>query len=247
MMILKCIAADYRKTKGLYFRTAHLVIPVCAAAVFLAYYANVTWDVREKAEAYYQALGCGFPVLIGLFGAMLAEQEASVSFQAMLSAVNKRRMFYSKLMLLIAGGTGSVFLASVLFGLGNIYVLKQSVAGMNLYVRAAFVLITGNIFCYIFHWFLALRFNRGVGIMAGITEGLAAALLLTGLGDGIWCYVPCAWAARLTTCMVLQSAGIQAFDTKCRTAVFLCAALTVCGFVLSGIWADRWEGQQSGD
>lgn len=83
--------------------------------------------------------------------------------------------------------------------------------------------------------------------MAGITEGLAAALLLTGLGDGIWCYVPCAWAARLTTCMVLQSAGIQAFDAKCRTAVFLCAALTVCGFVLSGIWADRWEGQQSGD
>lgn len=244
MKVLKCLAADYRKTKGLYFRTAHLLIPVCAAALFLAYYTNSAWDARVKTEAYYQALGCGFPLLIGLFSSMLSEEEASAaSFQDMLSAVNKRRMFYSKLILLIVSGACSVLLASLLFGLGNIYVLKQSVTGMGFYLQASLVLIAGNVFIYVFHWFLSLRFNKGVGIMAGITESIAAALLLTGLGDNIWCYVPCAWAARLTTCMVLQSAGMQVFDAKCRTACFLCVGVTLCGGVLSGIWAQRWEGQ----
>lgn len=247
-MILKCLAADFKKTKHLPFRIAHVVIPVCTAFVFLAYYAYAPWNAASKTEGFYQVLGMGFPVLIGLFTVMLAEQEASAaSFQTMLSAAKRFPMFYSKLILLVQSGACSVFLTSVLFGLGNIYILRQSVADMGFYFSAALVLIASNIFTYLFHWFLSLRFNKGVSIMIGITEGIVAALMVTGLGDKIWCYVPCAWASRMITYMVFDSAGIQVLDKGIPIAILLCAVLTVCAIVLFGVWACHWEGKQTND
>ncbi len=247
-MILKCFIADYKKTKYLSFRIAHFVIPVCVAIMFLAYYLNAPWNAQIKTEAYYQILGMGFPILIGLFSVMLAEQEASAaSFQTMLSAAERLPMFYSKLILLVLSGAFSVFLASLLFGLGNMYVIKQSITDMSFYLSAPFVLIVGNVFTYIFHWFLSLRFNKGVSIMVGIAESIVAALMLTGLGENIWCYVPCAWASRIISYMVLESVGTQAFDAKCLVAVLLCGVFTICAAFLFGIWACHWEGQQTND
>lgn len=80
MMLLKCLAADLQKTKHLPFWIAHLGIPVCTALVFLLYYAGSPWSAQSKMEGFYQVLGMGFPVLIGLFTVMLAQQEGP-SFQ----------------------------------------------------------------------------------------------------------------------------------------------------------------------
>ena len=247
-MILTCLVSDYKKTKHLSFRIAHLVIPVCAAIIFLAYYLNAPWDAQIKTEVYYQTLGIGFPILIALFSVMLAEQEASAaSFQTMLSATKRLPMFYSKLILLVLSGTFSVLLASLLFGLGNMYVIKQSITDMSFYLSASLVLIVGNIFTYIFHWFLSLRFNKGVSIMIGIVESIVAALMLTGIGENTWCYIPCAWASRIITCMILKFVGMQTFDIKCLVAVLLCVVLTICSTFLFGIWVCHWEGQQTND
>ncbi len=247
-MILKCLVADYKKTKYLSFRMAHFVIPVCVAILFLAYYLKAPWNAQIKTEAYYQILGIGFPILIGLFSVMLAEQEASAaSFQTMLSSAKRLPIFYSKLILLVLSGAFSVLFASLLFGLGNMYVIKQSVTDMVFYLAAPVVLIAGNVCIYIFHWFLSLRFNKGVSIMVGIVESIVAALMLTGIGDGTWCYVPCAWASRMVSYMVLKSVGMQIFDPKCFVAVLLCVVLTVCSAFLFGIWVCRWEGQQTND
>lgn len=247
-MIFHCLAADFKKTKHLPIRVAHLAIPMGIAVIFLAYYAGTPWSAQSKVAAYYQVLGIGFPVLIGLFSAMLAEQEAAAaSYQAMLSANKRLPLFYSKFLLLVFSGAFSVLLASMLFGIGNVYVIRQSMVDLWFYFRAALILIGTNVALYLFHWFLALRFNKGVSIMIGIAEGIVAALMLTGLGDTIWHFIPCAWASRLVTYMVINSAGIPIFDKKCVTAVLLCIVSTVCAIVLFGIWASHWEGKQTSD
>ena len=45
--------------------------------------------------------------------------------------------------------------------------------------------------------FLAMRFGSGACLAAGVTQSLIAALLFTGLGDGLWMWFPCGWSGHL--------------------------------------------------
>lgn len=83
----RCIASDYMKTKRMSIRIVHLIIPLCVVGMFLVYYAYAPWSKQGKLEAFFQVIGIGFPILIGLFCAILSEQEASAaSYQLMLAS-----------------------------------------------------------------------------------------------------------------------------------------------------------------
>lgn len=100
---------------------------------------------------------------------------------------------------------------------------------------------------YSFHLFLAFRFNKAISIGVGITESLISALFLTGLGDGIWSYVPCSWSARFVTYALTMEIGKGSLAPDCKIAILICVMLTISSFILYGIWACRWEGQSSSD
>lgn len=253
------VKADFIKTKHLSILIAHIAIPIGTAAAFLAYYAYANWDSYTKVASYYQVLGAGFPTLIGLFCAMLAEQELSAgSFQNMLSASKRPLAFCSKLLVLILFGMGAVMLASGMFGIGYFFFLGKRYIQYSFYIEAAFVMMGSNIFLYILHLFLALSFNKGVTIGLGIVESLLSALFLTGLGDGIWIFVPAAWAGRFITIFLLQR--ISAYDTisldsaiaagriaeqllmDWKAAIVMCAVVTAGGISAYGVWASRWDG-----
>lgn len=253
------IRADFIKTKRLRILFAHIAIPIGSAMIFLIYYAYTPWDEYTKVTAYYQVLTAGFPTLIGLFCAMLAEQELSAGvYQNMLTAPKRTIAFFSKLLVLILLGMCAVLLASVMFGTGYFFFLGQRYIPYSFYIEAAFVMMSSNIFLYILHMFLALRFNKGVAIGLGIVESLLSALFLTGLGDGIWIFVPAAWACRLTTIFLLQrtstydiisldssvwSAGItEHFLMEWKMALIICIVMTAGGILAFGVWASRWDG-----
>ena len=257
-MFFSYIKADFIKTKRLSIRIAHIAIPMGTAAAFLAYYAYAAWDEYTKVATYYQVLGSGFPTLIGLFCAMLAEQELSAgTFQNMLSVPKRSIAFFSKLLMLILLGAGAVLLTSALFGAGYFFFLGQQYIHYSFYIGAAFILTSSNIFLYVLHLFLAMRFNKGVTIGLGIMESLLSALLLTRLGDGIWIFIPVAWASRFIT-MFLQR--ISTYDIisparavwaarvaeplfrECKEALAICVVITVGGISAFGVWACRWDG-----
>lgn len=241
--LFKCIICDIKKTKKLYFHTLHFIIAILSPIIFLLYYSYVNWDNESKLLGYFQILGMGFPILISLFSVMLIEQELNAaSFQNMLSILKRLPLFYSKLILLIVNGTFSIFLASIIFGLGNIYIIKQSPINISFYLLFGFILISTNILLYIFHLFLSLRFNKGVSIIIGIIESLINALLVTGLGENIWYYVPSAYASRLISHIIKN-----VFDTKCIFSIFSCIILTIFSIILFSFWAYNWEGQHSSD
>lgn len=196
---VRYIASDLRKTKRLGFRAAHILIPICTAMLFLLYYRYSAWDSMTKVSGYFQILSMGFPFLIGLFCALLAEQEFSAgAFFHMLFAPQRYRAVLSKLSLLILCGGLSVFSASFLFAAGYCADCRDYV----FYAEAALLLWAGSIPLYIWHLFLSLRFPRGVSLVIGITESLLAALMITSLGDAVWKYFPCAWSARWITQLI---------------------------------------------
>lgn len=238
--LARYVRAEFQKTAHGPVRAAHAAIPVGIAAVFLLYSSAVDWNVQTKTEAYYQLLGMGFPFLIGLFCALLAEQESAAgAFQNMLCARKRPAAFFGKLLLLVLFGTGAVLLAAALFGAG-LLCFGAAVPAAR-YLLAALVLLGGNLFLYVLHLMLALRFGTGVTVGLGLVESLFAALLCTGMGEGVWAFVPAAWGTRLVT-YFLRGQGICAPGTDVRLAVCLCAAATLGGCAAFGLWACRFDG-----
>lgn len=240
------LKADYLKTKHTPLRAAHLVIPCVMAAVFLAYYAATPWNAFSKVQAYFQMMGLGYPFLIGTFCAIVAEQESHAgAYQMMLAVTDRKSVFASKLLLLILSGVCSVVLASVLFGTGYYFVLGQRIVKYSFYWIAALIMTGGSMFLYIWHMFLALRFNKGVSVLLGIAESLLSAVCLTGLGDFVWVYMPAAWASRLV-CTVMTAYGNEQIpvisDSRFINGVWVCVTVTVAAFILYMVWGCRFDG-----
>ncbi|AIQ50014.1 hypothetical protein R70723_32140 [Paenibacillus sp. FSL R7-0273] len=247
--LLGLFKADLLKTRRTPFLLLHLLAPLIAVSVFLAYYSYSPWSADDKVLAYLQVLGCALPTLIALVCSMAAEQEALAGrFQGMLALPARRTKVYaSKLLLLLLYGLGAILLAAVLFGAGFRYVLGQDGPGMAFYWSSAFILSGSTVFLYLLHGFISLRFGRGPSIGMGITGSLIAALLLTGLGEGIWPYVPFAWAARFTSIWAAASSGtpLSPALSQADTGSLLCVAATLLAAALSCLWFQRWEGRSA--
>lgn len=251
--LIRSLWAEFQKTKRLPIRIIHLVIPICVAAAFSVYYLYSSWNASVKLTAYFQILGIGFPFLIGLFCAMTAEQEQSAgNFQEILAVPERKKSFWGKLLLLMLFGLFSVCLASFLFWAGcpkkvQIGVFADYRQAFQFYVKAALLLWGSSLFLYMLHLFLALHVNGSVSMVLGIGESLVAALFLTGLGDGIWMYVPASWASRMVTELLFVAGGQYFPLEEFKMAVGACVLLTTVGAVCFSIWCCHWEGKSSSD
>lgn len=242
------LRADLLKTKRLSIRKAHLLIPIITTSAFIAYYAYSPWNKCMKVNIFYQVLGMGLPFLIGLFCAILSEQEESAGyFQKMLMQSKKVTPFLSKLFLLLLFCLCSLLMTSLIFGVLFNFVLKENAVGFPFYLFAALVMFASSIPMYILHLFLSLRFNKGVSIGLGIVESVVSALFLTGLGDSLWKYVPPAWLARMTTTFFSAYTGdIDAYIELKQVLPIYCIVM-ILGFLAYVIWAYQWEGTRTAD
>ena len=72
-----------------------------------------------KVIAFYQAIGAGLPVLIGIFTASVMEQEQNAgNFQNLLSLPDKLTAFLSKLLMLLVLCLCSILLTAIIFEIG---------------------------------------------------------------------------------------------------------------------------------
>lgn len=160
----------------------------------------------------------------------------------------------------VLGGLSAVFLLTIAY-LWEIpfFLFLSAKFGMFVSVFAGAILSVSGIitvsdssFWWLYHAAVPVRLMcPALGLLPnGLPVPMGSELgntnvILTGIGENTWCYVPCAWASRMISCMISKSVRMQAFDTKCFVAVLLCGVLTVCATFLFGIWACHWEGQQT--
>ena len=101
---------------------------------------------------------------------------------------------------------------------------------------------------YLLHFFLAMRFGSGACLAAGVTQSLIAALLFTGLGDGLWMWFPCGWSGHLllyyvkwkTESEVFKMAG-EMLKEQIRTGVLSMVGMTITGLILWCIWIQHHD------
>lgn len=249
MVIMQLLKAEFLKIKRTPFLFTHLLVPIIVSVLFLAYYSYSPWNFSDKVIAYLQALACGYPIIIGLVCAMVSEQEASAGhFQEMLTSTKIKILgFVIKLLLLLIFSFGATFMSIGIFCIGFIGMLHENAFDFRFYLIAACILFGSHVFLYILHFAISLHLGKGASIGLGIVESLLVALLLTGLGDGIWSFIPYGWGGHFVSLWTLHSSGaeLSIIETGLKAGIVASVCGTLIAFTLSCIWFWKWEGRKS--
>ncbi|MFB7155388.1 lantibiotic immunity ABC transporter MutG family permease subunit [Lysinibacillus sp. NPDC056232] len=249
MVMLRLLRAEFLKIKRTPFLLIHLLIPIIISGLFLAYYSYSPWDFNGKVSAYFQALACGFPTIIGLVCSMVSEQEATAGhFQEMLTASKTKIMaFLSKILLLLLFSFGAILLSIGIFSVGFIELLHEDTFSFQFYLIAGCILFVSFVFIYILHFFVSLQFGKGASIGLGIVGSLLVALLLTGIGDGIWSFIPYGWGGHFVSLWTMKASGLDLSTVEIGLQEGIIASVcgTLLALVLSCLWFWKWEGRKS--
>ncbi|AWI05142.1 lantibiotic immunity ABC transporter MutG family permease subunit [Clostridium drakei] len=252
LSLFRALRADFQKLKHTQTFWIHIVIPVLGALVFLMCY-NLFNSVKtiEKHVLYFESLSMLFPLLIGIIcGIVVSQEEQAGQFQVLLSTKSRITTCLSKLLTLILIGMFSLFLALSTVLLGLKLFLHVSNIPYSLYFQAFVWIVFGNIFIYILSFWVSLKFGRGASIFLGIAGMLIAALMITGLGDRCWMYLPWAWSVRFCDFATLNFMAaamhkeIPDFSYNLRKASFITSAYTFVILILQLLWFKFWEGRK---
>ncbi len=228
----------------------HLIVPILGFSLFLWYDSFCAWSTVDKLSGYIQILSIAFPVLLGIITSMLADShQAAGGFYDLLATPSPKYLPHlSKLTLLILSGMFSSLLALLGFGIG-FHILGFAPFDGAFYFATALLLLLSVLPLYLLHYLTAFLFGKGVSLSLGVAGSLLSALLLTGLGDGLWSFLPWGIAARFSQGLLLhQLIGIDfwAIDGMIQGVIMIVifcflffAALLFC--------FSRWEGRKAED
>ncbi len=250
--LFRALRADFQKLKHTQVFWIHIVIPIIGALFFLICY-NLFNSVEtvEKHALYFELLGMVFPLLIGIIcGIVVSQEEQAGQFQVLLSTKSRITTCLSKLLTLILMGMFSLFLALGIVLLGLKVFLETSNIPYLLYFQVFGWITFSNIFIYILSFFISLKFGRGASIFLGIAGMLIAALMITGLGDRYWMYLPWAWSVRFCNFAVLNfmvtvmHKEIPELSYNLQKASCITGAYTFGILALQLLWFKFWEGRK---
>lgn len=247
---IRTIKSDIYKSLHSQVLLIHLFVPLFGMATFLAYYAISLWSEPQKVSAYLQVLAMAFPMLIGIVTVIVSEQESqAASCQMLLSTPCKRYIpHFAKLLVILIFG----FLSSVIavFGFGFAFrLMGNAFFPFSLYIKSAMLLFFGNLTIYILQYIVSFALGKGIGLGLGIVGSLLSALLLTGLGDRIWTFLP--WSIAIRFCSMFV-------ESKVTNLSFINLPGVIQGMMFIGLtsvilllilvlWSTKWDGRKNKD
>lgn len=245
---IKAELLKYQRTALLWM---HLGIPVLGAVLFLFYGRISGIGAWRKISLYVETLSIVFPAVSAIVCALAAEQEkrAGNLYHVLCMPGGKWKGMGVKYLVLCGLGFAALVLALGLYGAGAAAGVIQPAGSIRLYLYLAGILMLSQFVLYAWHLVLAFQFTNGVCIGIGITESLLAALLMTGLGDGIWYWIPCSWGGHFAEYFIQYQAGYGAAEgirdfirQDVPRAAGIAAAFTAVGLLAGMIWCFCFEG-----
>lgn len=249
--LLKLLFAENLKMRRTWILWLHIVMPLLGILVFLWYYSFSIWSDWGKISGYVEVVAVICPSLVGFVCAMSVEQEKQAGhFQNFLGiGTYKRKNLAVKLCSLMLWNLAAVVLTIGGFAFGFYIFVSKLQLPMGFYFKLILMIWGSQLFCYCFHLFLGLRFSKGITIGVGIVESLISALMMTGMGEGIWQWMPCSWAGRLTAYYVkgVAEGNCELLKGQAEKGSIVAVAITLLGVLLLFLWFGRFEGNRIED
>lgn len=194
---IRLVHSEFYKMKHTVFFVLHLIVPAFGIFVFLCYYGVSPHKWEEELLAYITVLTVALPLSISIVCAQAVSYEEGNHFLAFLgTALKRRHAFWAKWFLVFFMGLLAMALTVGGFMAGYCLLLRR--CDFDLWFTAAVTLVMwiGSAGMYVSHMFLNLWKPKSVSLGIGMVESASAALLLTGLGDGLWQFLPCAYGGH---------------------------------------------------
>ncbi len=127
-----------------------------------------------------------------------SDRKSGRALSALLGTIPSRMATYiGKLGFLMICAFGATFLA-----LGTFAALYRGCSGKR-YLKAGILLLITMLPIYLIHLFVGMSFGRCIYGIGNCREFNNFALMITGLGDATWKYIPWAWGVRAMDYTVL--------------------------------------------
>lgn len=244
--IFRCLKAEYLKYKHSTLLYMHLLLPVLGAVTFAGYYHMSNWQVSAKVGAYLEILAAAFPFLIGIItGITVHTENQAGNFQLMLGTIPSRAAS-------CMGKIGFLYIhafEAVLLALAIFCILYRE-APFLLYLKAGCLLTLTALPIYLIHLFVGMNYGKGASMGLGIAGSLTAALMITGLGDAVWNYVPWAWGVRSMDYIVLAWSHPELYALmkpdffRGMSISILCTCILLAAYIL---WFRLWDGGKNNE
>ncbi|WP_455543664.1 lantibiotic immunity ABC transporter MutG family permease subunit [Intestinibacter sp.] len=241
--MMNCLKADFYKFNRSNIIKLHLIIPIIAIIVFIGYYIVSPWEEAQKAIAYIQVISIAFPLIISIVVNMVYEQEQEAAFQYFLGIVNKKVVaHFSKLISIFLLGLMSSLIAILGFGI-IFYLMGNTAFGIGFYFKESLIVFAGSIIIYMIQYLVVFAFGKGASLGLGIVGSLVSALMLTGLGDRIWAFIPWAYSIRMSSYTALSAANMLPSQPIDMTVIVM-SVYILLSIVLLIMFSKQWEGRK---
>ncbi|HCW53761.1 MAG TPA: lantibiotic immunity ABC transporter MutG family permease subunit [Clostridium sp.] len=247
MSLIRLIRAEFLKMKNTSFYIIHICIPLIGALLFFLYYVNSQIKVDVKIQLYLQVLSIVFPLLISIVTsqAIQKEKDAGSCKEVLSNQYGRISCIVSKMSMLLICGFSSLVIAISAFVCSLKYILNQNSAfNFMFFLQTTLIIFGCQIIIYILHGWLNFRFNSGISMLIGTFESILSALMLTGLGDNIWQWLPSGINARLNGYFILKSSSISLFNkvnTNINLGIINLIILTVLFGIIFIYWFNNYD------
>lgn len=203
---LRLYRAEWYKMRHTIIPALHICVPLAGSLVFLLYYRARPWNGAVQLSGFVQVVGMAFPLLVSLIVSRSVGLEEANHYQIFLGGnAGRISSLLAKCIALQTAGLGAVILGVGSFALGEMFLLgNYDVPGVTYFSSAAGLWI-GSLTLYPIHFFFSMRFSKSVSVAIGTAQAVLAGLLITGLGEGVWQFVPCSWSIRLTSISLVNT------------------------------------------
>ena len=244
----------------------HAVLAVALGLALGAYFGGAPWDPYLSCDAFFQLLGAGSPLLVGLSCGMAIDAEREAGDCANLLGVPSRRVaLAAKGLTLLALGAVAAAVAALLFAL-VMQALGKPLPSAGALVQAVAGIAAGSVALYAVELAVALRFGRNAAIAVGALGLMVALMCLGGLANGLFtgtfsgamagdalAVVPFSWPARLASLRIELAvadvdavangaAQVPALLALFKTVAIACGAITAATVAAGLALANRFEG-----
>lgn len=226
---------------------SHFLIPVIGLILMLSYFTLSSWSETEKVSAYIQVISMAFPLIISIVITMVYEQEEESGFQYFLSVSNKRCIPHiSKLFLLFFFGIVATMISILGFGI-LFKLIDKDTFGIMFYFILVVIVFISNIPLYMLQYLIVFYFGKGASIGSGIVGSLVTALMMTGIGDGLWFILPWGYSIRLSS-YYFQYKITNNLDfilqNEVKLSIISLIAITIISIAIIIIFSIHWEGKK---